>query len=243
MGFLFYIFYRSVRFVHLFSRETFMQLPNGTKAILFDMDGVIFNSEDLAHDVFLGLSIKYKSDFLEDDHKAILGTAESYWSQYFVTKWKLSMSDKEFSTLFWDLLSVERDKRLEFMPGFEKLIGQIRGIGLKTALVTSTPRPVLTLMNIKFNVKSLFDVIVTGDEVSSGKPDLEPYLLAVRRLEMEPNECIVIEDAISGVKSGKAAGCYVIAVPTVHAKGLDYSEADRMVSDLEEVSKIIAQIA
>lgn len=219
-----------------------MQLPIGTKAILFDMDGVIFNSEDLAHDVFHVLSTKYKTVFSEDDHQAILGTAENYWSQYFVKKWNLKTSDKVFSAFFWELLAIERDKRLELMPGFEKLIKQIHTFGQKTALVTSTPRSAFELMNNKFNLKGLFDVIVTGDEVNSGKPDPEPYLLAIERLGMDPNECIVIEDAVSGVKSGKAAGCYVIAVPTLHAKGLDYSEADRVVSNLEEVNEIIGQI-
>lgn len=216
-----------------------MDLPIGTKAILFDMDGVIFNSEDLSHDVFFGLSKKYHVEFMEDDHKAILGTTESYWSHYFVQKWNLPMTDREFTKIVWNLLSIERDKRLEFMPGFERLISQMHDIGLKTALVTSTPRPIFELMNNKFNLKNLFDIIVTGDEVISGKPDPEPYLLAVKRLEMKPNECIVIEDAMSGVRSGKAAGCYVVAVPTRHAIGLEYKEADRVVSNLEEISELI----
>lgn len=212
-----------------------MKLPSGTKAVLFDMDGVIFNTEDLAHNVFMKLASQFGSIFEETDHKAILGTAQSIWSQYFVEKWQLTTSNDEFASLFWQLLRKETDLYLEIMPGFLKFIQEVREDGLFTALVTSTPRLNMDPLLKKFVICDLFDVIVTGDEIKHGKPNPEPYLLAVQRLNLNSRDCVVIEDAISGVKSAKAAGCYVIAIPTVHASGLDYSEADKVVQSFDEL--------
>lgn len=218
-----------------FHVKHFMKLPLGTKAVLFDMDGVIFNTEDLAHNVFAKLSLEYGTKFEEADHKAILGTAQSIWSNYFVEKWQLSISSEEFASLFWLLLRKEADLNLNMMPGFLKFIQELRENSVSTALVTSTPRVNADPLLKKFVLHELFDVIVTGEEIHHGKPSPEPYLLAVQRLNLDSRECAVIEDAISGVKSAKAAGCYVIAIPTVHAFGLDYSEADKVIQNFDEL--------
>lgn len=212
-----------------------MKIPSNAQAVLFDMDGVIFNTEDLAHKVFTHLANVFVGVFEESDHVEILGTAESNWSNYFVSKWNLSISNKEFAGIFWENLENETKEHLKFMPGFEELIGKIKNKGLKVALVTSTPRINFNFLDKKFSLIQLFDVIVTGDEIAHGKPNPDPYLLAISRLGVAPESCVVIEDALSGVRSGKAAGCYVIAVPTKHATGLDYSDADLVVTSLNDI--------
>lgn len=212
-----------------------MIFPSQTKAVLFDMDGVLFNTEDLAHDVFEKLAIELGKEFKEDDHKAILGTPEKFWSHYFVTKWNLSKSQNDFAAYFWEQLENEAESRLELMPGAMECLLNTKKRSIKTALVTSSPKRVVETKLERFGILDLFDVIVTGDDISNGKPHPEPYLLAMRRLGMQKSECVVIEDALSGVQSGKSAGCYVTAVPTKHADRLDYSEADILISSLDEI--------
>ncbi|MCX6714327.1 MAG: HAD family phosphatase [Candidatus Uhrbacteria bacterium] len=212
-----------------------MKLPPDTKVVLFDMDGVIFNTEDLAHNVFAELAQNFGKIFEEADHKTILGTSQDNWSQYFVTKWDLNTSFNEFASLFWQTLKKETLIHSKLLPGFQECIHKVRKNGLRTALVTSTPITSVDPLLEKFELRELFDVVVTGDEIIHGKPDPEPYLLAMKRLNLKSNECVVIEDALGGVKSAKSAGCYVIAVPTTHALGLDYSEADCILRTLKEI--------
>ena len=92
-----------------------MKLPLNTKAVLFDMDGVIFNTEDLAHSVFSSLSEKFDYVFQEDDHCAILGSAEEFWSQYMISRLKCDLSAKEFASLFWSELQNKADSHLNLM--------------------------------------------------------------------------------------------------------------------------------
>ncbi len=210
-----------------------MILPQGTKAVLFDMDGVIFNTEDIAHKVLESFAERCGRQFTEDHHKAILGTSESYWSKFMCDQFQLGMMPEEFSRQFWNERNKLVVRELKVMDGALAAIDKIREQGIKIALVTNSPRKQATILLDRFNLCSRFSVIVTGDEVKRGKPNPEPYLKAVCELGLQACECIVVEDTISGVKSGKRAGCYVIAVPTIHAIGLDYSEADRIIQSLE----------
>lgn len=218
-----------------FHVKHFMNFPSNTKAVLFDMDGVLFNTEDLAHDVFEKLAKEFGNEFREDDHKVILGTPQKFWIGYLMEKWNLLMKSEDFALLFWDKLEKEAENRLELMPGALECVHRAKNGLYKIALVTSTPMKVVEPKLKRLGMHDLFDVIVTGDQTMNGKPHPDPYLMAMKRLGVEKNECVVIEDALSGVRSGKAAGCYVIAVPTKHAEGLDYSEADVLISSLHEI--------
>lgn len=199
------------------------------------MDGVLFNTEDLAHGVFEKLANEFENQFKEDDHKAILGTSEKFWSEYFIKKWNLTMKSKDFASLFWEGLEKEAENRLKLMPGAIECLQKAKKKHYKIALVTSSPKRVVETKLERLTLHGFFDVIVTGDEILRGKPDPEPYLIAMKRLGLQKNECVVIEDALSGVRSGKSAGCYVVAVPTKHANGLDYSEADAVIGSLDEI--------
>ena len=199
------------------------------------MDGIIFNTEDLAHDAFVKLANEFGGIFEEKDHKAILGSTQSFWSQYLMNKWSISMKDEEFAGLFWKRLEDETKNSLTFMPGFLTLIQHLQNRSYKIALVTSSPRHEAESMLQRFDIHHFFDETVTGDEIEHGKPDPSPYQLAMKCLNVSPDESVVIEDSLSGVRSGKAAGCYVIAIPTIHAEGLNYKEADVVLNSLEEI--------
>lgn len=224
----------TIRFI--ISRETFMNIPSNAKAVLFDMDGVIFNTEDLAHNVFHELAIRFQGLFDEDDHKNILGTTELYWSQYFCNKWNLLISNNDFSEIFWNELRIATSDHLNLMPGFSDCIQIFRERGYETAIVTSTPKVSVLPLLERFNLLGLFDTIVAGDDVKNGKPFPDPYILAAKRLNQDSKDCVVIEDALSGVKSGRSAGCFVIAIPTIHALGLDYSDADIVIKNFSEIN-------
>lgn len=210
-------------------------IPSNIKAVLFDLDGVIFNTEDLAHDVFSSLSERHHYQFTEKDHRNILGSAESYWSAYMVDRLNSDLSAHQFAELFWRELGICTEKNLRLMPSVLNCFEGINSIGLKKCLVTSSRRDYVVKMLDKFDILDEFVYIVASDDYQIGKPDPEPYLQAVHYLDCDGEDCVVIEDSINGVRSGKAAGCFVIAVPTTHADGIDYSEADQLIHGLDEI--------
>ncbi|HEY0126121.1 MAG TPA: HAD family phosphatase [Blastococcus sp.] len=107
---------------------------------------------------------------------------------------------------------------VSWCPGARELVTAVRAAGLRTALVTTTPRRLarIVLASIRADLGSdPFDVTVCGDEVPARKPDPAPYQQAMAALGVEPSECVVVEDSESGVGSGLAAGAAVLGVPTV----------------------------
>jgi HAD superfamily hydrolase (TIGR01509 family) len=99
------------------------------------------------------------------------------------------------------------------MPGVTALLDELRSAQVPVALVSSSYRELVDAV-LRHGVGP-FDVTVAGDEVEHGKPHPEPYLLAAARLRVPPGDCVVLEDSVAGVLAGEAAGCAVIAVPSV----------------------------
>ena len=199
------------------------------------MDGVLVNTEDIAHDIFEKFALEYNSEFTEHDHKHILGSTESYWAKYLCEKWNVPISNEEFANIYWKRRNIVLDSKLKLLSGVKQLFDLLKNTGFKIALVTSTPRDYVNIILERFDLMNYFDVSVTGDEIINGKPFPEPYIKAIESLGLQPEECVVVEDSIGGVTSGKTAGCFVVAIPTIHAKGLDYSSADLVFESLNEL--------
>lgn len=119
----------------------------------------------------------------------------------------------------YEATNVELERRwgeAALMPGAERLLRHLAAHGVPLALATSTPRAVLALK--RRSMGTLFDTftaVVAGDDVTNGKPSPEAYLAAAAALGVPPSACLAIEDAPSGVASARAAGCCVLAVPSL----------------------------
>ena len=104
-------------------------------------------------------------------------------------------------------------------------------------MVTSTEKSYLDLIFEKTGIAGYFDILVTGDMVSHGKPDPECYNLAAQKLSVAASECLVFEDAPSGILAGKNAGMKVIAVPSPYVKGNEaFQKADLIVDTLRDIT-------
>ena len=217
-----------------------MTIPFVPKAILFDMDGVLFNTEDLAHDLFQMIAKRFDSVFTEEDHQTICGTPERFWSHYLNTKWNTAITEAEFASQFWKELRFLEETNVVLLENVKNCFEYLQSKEICMAVVTSTPRKLTEELLNQFSLMNYFTVLITGDEIVNGKPNPEPYQNAIRQLGLIASDCIVIEDALSGVRSGKAAGCFVVAIPTAHTIGLDYSEADLVVQNLNEFQKVIS---
>jgi HAD superfamily hydrolase (TIGR01509 family) len=122
-------------------------------------------------------------------------------------------------------------------PGAVRLLNAMKKGNFKLGLVSSAPKENINLVLSELNLEGIFDCIVFGQEVSESKPDPQVYLLAARKLEATPNDCLVIEDSPLGVKAAKTAGMKCLAIANTHPRQ-KLGEADKVFDSLENVDLI-----
>jgi beta-phosphoglucomutase len=208
---------------------------NKSGAVLWDMDGVIVDS-GLYHmrswqETFHQTGIT----FTEENFKHVFGMRNDE-----IIK---NMLGKDFTQEKFETIAHAKEiafRRLikgnvKALPGARKILEVLNKIGFAQALVSSTPRENIELITNELNIKHYFRVIISGYDVTEGKPSPQGYLLAARRLGIKPENCVVIEDAVAGVKSAKNGGMRCIAVTNTHPSS-SLVDADLIVSSLDEVS-------
>lgn len=192
------------------------------KAVLFDLDGVIIDSLDAwwhaLNDVLKRFNMKNisKEEFVS-----------KYWGYDIKTNLEKAELPLEVGINCSRLYLNHLDK-VKIFPESKEVLTTLNGI--KKGLVTNTPRDCTEKVLKKFDLHRYFDVIVTGDEVSAGKPDPEIVFKACSILEVDPKEIVLVGDTESDVKAGRAAGCYVIGV------GI---EGDVTISNIADLVKIL----
>ena len=203
-----------------------IKLPAAARGMLFDLDGVIVDSEG-EYTTFWGpMGARYGHP--EGYAYAIKGTnLQSILEGY---------PEADRPAVVAELHKFEAEMKYPYLPGAAELLKKLREEGKKIALVTSSDR---TKMEFLFGrhpeLREAFDVIITGDMVSHGKPDPEGYLKAAELLGLRAEECVVFEDSLQGLGAGRAAGAYVVGVATTNPASMLEGKADVIVDGLFEV--------
>jgi HAD superfamily hydrolase (TIGR01509 family) len=204
------------------------------EAVLFDMDGVIIDSEPLwskaEQQLLARRNLRYSSQL-----KTVMMGLDSSEAVGFLIKHydlKESVSDvvAERNQLVADLFR----QFLRPMPHALQLVRSVQAAQIKTGLVTSSPQDLVDLALSRLNITELFDLILSGDQVARGKPAPDIYLTAAEALGVSHENCLVIEDAPHGVAAAKAAGMCCLAIST-SASEPELGAADRVVRDFAEV--------
>lgn len=181
------------------------------------MDGLLVDSEPIWTIAEIELATKLGGEWTDEVKAAVVGTridtAMATILEWYDAPREATDVEDAIGFLLGRMVELFHDD-LPLMPGALELIDGVRALGAKTALVSSSYRVLLDAAIDTMGMQR-FDTTISGDEVTHGKPDPEPYLLACERLAIGPATAIVIEDAMSGVRSGEAAGCVVVAVPHV----------------------------
>lgn len=125
-----------------------------------------------------------------------------------------------------------------FFPGVSGLLTALRSAGCKLGMVTGSSRKSVNLL-LAPDQQHVFDVVVTADDVTKPKPDPQPFLIAAERMQVDPQRCIVVENAPYGVRAAKAAGCRVIAICTT-LEAADLDSADYVVRDHGELNSLLS---
>lgn len=205
------------------------------KAVVFDMDGVIIDSEPIHYQ----LSMQYFSELgltiTDEEYYTFVGVGDIEIFTRLKEKYGLKQTVNElveiYQKRYTDHLKSAQDQKP--IKGIDDLIRDIHQKGLRLALGSSAIRSNIEVVLEKFNLRQYFDDIVGGSEVERSKPFPDIYLEAARRLGVEPSECIVIEDSCNGVTAAKAAGMKSIAYYNPNSGEQDLSEADRIIDSFE----------
>ena len=207
------------------------------KAILFDMDGVVIDSEKLYSQSESNVLSKYGVKFDESDWHYVKGCTEKQFYDLVYSKFKPVIPRKELVAECKVFLKKLFSDKLDYMKGFQKICPYLRE-KYKLALVTSTGPELVSHIEGLLSIYSNFDLVITSLDTELHKPNPEPYIKAMKGLNFQPNECVVVEDSIQGVKAGKAAGCIVVALEGSVGKEF-LQDADYIISSLHDMQNII----
>jgi HAD superfamily hydrolase (TIGR01509 family) len=198
------------------------------KAILFDMDGVLIDSEPhyvrADAKLFEGLGIPFNDDVV----KAVTGSNNQVVADLIVS-WHPHLKPRrdEIAAAYEDnIFNALKAEVTGLIPGAMDWILKAKAAGLGVAIGSSSSTRMVFHVAETMGLVPLMDTIVTGDMVSRGKPSPEIYLLCCQNLGLEPAECLIIEDSMNGLRSGRAAGTVCAAFEGTNRFGIDLSGCD-----------------
>lgn len=201
------------------------------KAYLFDLDGVLIDSEGLYTRFWADTEREFPTG-IPDFAKKIKGTNLKSIMNYF--------SEEDRPKILAKIYDFDSHLTYEPFDGAEELLRRLKALGIKTALVTSSNTEKMEQFHkVLPQFRSYFDVIIDGSMVTKGKPDPEGYLLAAEALGEEPGNCIVVEDSLQGVMSGRAAGAEVWGLTTTLAADILAPHAHRLFGNIAEILPLI----
>jgi len=202
-----------------------MPFVSKPRAVVFDLDGLMFNTEELYQEV--GGEILRRRDklFEADLLDAMMGRPGSVALQIMIDWHQLDSTVAELAAETDEVFATILDLRLAVMPGLMPLLSKLEAAEIPKAIATSSGPDFVRTVLAKFNLAPRFQFILTCDDITQGKPDPEIYLLAASRFGMRPEELLVLEDSQNGCRAAVTAGTVAVAVPGGHSRRHDFSGA------------------
>ncbi|MEM7008630.1 MAG: HAD family phosphatase [Thermodesulfobacteriota bacterium] len=206
------------------------------KAVIFDMDGVMIDSEPLWEKTERILLKRRGIEYTADYRDQIVGLNQNDSGKLLVETFNLKDSVEEIIDERVVILTGIYEEELEVVKELIPLLNQLQDLDYKLAVASSSPLRVINFVLDMFSLHQYFPVVVSGECTDDGKPHPAIYLHTAKRLEIDPSECVAIEDSINGVKSAKAAGMHCIAVPDKRLTQDQFKIADLIVPSLNRIS-------
>lgn len=204
------------------------------KAILFDFDGVIVNSEQIYEAYTRERFLQYGIQIPQSEWSLFKGISCDVFFKLIKSRFLPDIDIRELEQEWQVGLREKIRKDLAYTPYFCHFYQKISSY-FQTALVTSSRREMINWIFQNTMIENMFSLIITSDDVKNTKPDAEPYMVASQSLGVDIENCIVIEDSIRGIASGKKAGAYVIAITTTHSRE-ELSNADLVIDSWNTLS-------
>lgn len=202
-------------------------------AVFFDMDGLMVDSEPEWLQSEIDVTAPYGYTWLEEDQIACLGGPLSRVGQYMFDKCGQQNSPEFFTQSLIDTQAAKMRGNTPTMPGAVELVRELQSHGVKTALVSASPRNIVdaVLDNLGHD---LFPFSISSDDVVNTKPHPDGYLKAAAISQSEINNCLIFEDSLTGMKAATSSGAFLIAVP--HLVTIEESARVRVIKSLAQLS-------
>jgi HAD superfamily hydrolase (TIGR01509 family) len=220
-------------------------MPQPFRAVIFDLDGVLADSELWWNEIDKKLLGEYGVAYCGEYHRNVLGVSYRLAVEFYKKAFGISAPTEELMRRRGEIAAEFFANRIGLFPSTRAVLEELREMNLRLAVATSSlsasARPFLD----RHKLTTFFDVILTGDEIERGKPAPDIYLHVAEKLGVPENECLAIEDALSGIAAGKAAGMRVAAIPdTRFVNPRDYEkEADYVLGSLLEIPALVRSAA
>lgn len=208
-------------------------------SIIFDLDGVLIDSERLQHQAYAEVLQRFGVRISLDEF-ATHWIATGRGPEYAVQTYQLSVDPQELRALkgavYHDLLR----RQVTLMPGVVAVLARLRE-RFPLGLATNSNRTDVTFVLRHFELEPYFSSVVTREDYRLAKPEPDAYVVSARRLCVEPQACVVVEDAYRGVLAAHRAGARPVAVPNRFTRNNDFSLALRVLNSLDELTVPVAQ--
>ena len=214
-------------------------------AVIFDLDGVLADSEPWWNQIDAKLLAEYGVSYRGEYHRNVLGVSYRLAVEFYKNAFHIAAPVEELMRRRGEIATDFFANRVGLFSSAKTTLEQLSKMKLHLAVATSSvsasARPFLD----RTEIRTLFGVVVTGDEVQQGKPHPDIYLRATKKLGVSPEACLVIEDALAGIAAAKAANMRVAAIPdTRFVDPREYEmKADYVLGNLSEIPALIRRVS
>jgi len=220
-------------------------IPQPFRAVIFDLDGVLADSEPWWNEIDATLLAEYGVTYRGEYHRNVLGVSYRLAVEFYKKEFGLSVPTHEMMRRRGEIATDFFADRIGLFPSTKAVLEELRQMNVRLAVATSSvsasARPFLN----RHELIPFFEIIITGEEVEHGKPHPDIYLRAAEKLGIPADACLVIEDALSGVAAARAAKMRVAAIPDtrfVDPRAYE-KEADYLLSSLSEIPALVRRFA
>ncbi|RMA57276.1 HAD family hydrolase [Ulvibacter antarcticus] len=208
------------------------------KAVLFDMDGVIVDTEPLHKKAYFNMFDEARIDVSESMYDAFTGQSTLNICKILCDRFEVAhtpetlvaIKRKYFKHLF------EHDDELDLLQGVRELIHEYHDNGLTLVLASSASMPNIDRIFDRFDLNKYFVAKLSGADLKASKPHPEIFIKAAAASGHSRKSCVVIEDSTNGIAAAKAANIYCVGYNSVHSKNQDYSKADKVINHFNEIT-------
>jgi HAD superfamily hydrolase (TIGR01509 family) len=193
-------------------------VPGGPEivAVVFDMDGVLVDTEHLWDEVREELTGEWGGRYTPEAQEAMMGMSSHEWSRYLHETVGLRESPETINAEVVRRMLARYEIELPVVPGAGEAVRRLADDGYRLAVASSSNRELIDAVLRRLELAALFEATVSSEEVGRGKPAPDVYLEAARRLDVPASRCAAVEDSASGIRAAREAGMRVIAYPNRH---------------------------
>jgi HAD superfamily hydrolase (TIGR01509 family) len=213
----------------------------GIEAVVFDMDGVLVDSEPLHVEAARRLLAAYGVAYTDEENAEFVGFTDLEIFALLKARYGLAPTIEELAQRFAQGLIALLAHQAVPMPGIPGVLVALRRAGYRLALASSSTLEIIVTTLRTLRITEHFPIVVSSVEVGRGKPAPDVFLAAASRLGLPPSRCLVVEDSRNGVRAAKRAGMSCVAVPCAATRHHDFAEADLVLDSLEALVPLLPE--